>query len=89
MNRFYPLKANATNNPTYFIDSHATPNQLFEDACFRIRAATGLLESFTLVTIKGTNDSDFYRLILPAYVLLQDGVDTLEQITFKGGAIHL
>lgn len=89
MNRFYPLKANATNNPTYFIDSHATPNPLFEDACFRIRAATGLLEAFTLVTIKGTNDSDFYRLILPAYVLLQDGVDTLEQITFKGGAIHV
>ncbi len=89
MNRFYPLKANATDTPTYFIDSHATPNQLFEDACFRIRASAGLLEAFTLVTIKGTNDSDFYKLILPAYVLLQDGVDTLEQITFKGGVIHV
>jgi superfamily I DNA/RNA helicase len=89
MNRFYPLKANATNIPTYFIDSHAAPNQLFEDACFRIRAAASLLEAFTSVTIRDTNDSDFYRLILPAYLLLQDGADTLEQITFKGSVIHV
>lgn len=89
MNRFYPLKANATHIPTYFIDSHATPNQLFEDACFRIRAAAGLLEAFTSITLKDTNDSDCYRRILPAYVLLQDGVNTLEQITFKGGVLHV
>lgn len=89
MNRFHPLKANATNIPTFFIDSHAAPDQLFEDACFRIRAAASLLETFTSVTIKGTNDSDFYRLILPAYVLLQDGIDTLEQISFKGRFIHV
>ena len=39
MNRFHPLKANASDSPTTSIDSHATPNQLFENACFRIRAA--------------------------------------------------
>jgi hypothetical protein len=89
MNRFYPLKANATIIPTFFIDSHAAPDQLFEDACFRIRAAASLLETYTSVTIKDTNDSDFYRLILPAYVLLQDGVDTPEQISFKGGLLHV
>lgn len=89
MSRFHPLKASATNTPTFFIDSYAAPNQLFEDACFRIRAAASLLETFTSVTIKGTNDSDFYRMIPPAYVLLQDGVDTLEQISFKGGVIHV
>ncbi|UVL14770.1 hypothetical protein LOY27_02625 [Pseudomonas atacamensis] len=88
MNRFYPLKANATNIPTFFIDSYAARDQLFEDACFRIRAATSLLEAFTSITFKGTNDSDFYRLILPAYLLLQDGVDTLEQISFKGDGLH-
>lgn len=88
MNRYYPLKANATSTPTYFIDSQAGPDQLFEDACFRIRAAVSLLETLTSVTIKHTNDSDLYRLILPVYVLLQDGVDSLEQISFKGESAH-
>jgi hypothetical protein len=88
MNRYFPLKTNATNTPTYFIDSHAAPNQLFEDAFFRIRAAVGLLDTLTSVTIKHTNDSDLYRLILPVYVLLQDGVDAMEQITFKGKFTH-
>jgi len=54
---------------------------LFEDACFRIRAATSLLETLTSATVKNTNDADLYRLILPVYVLLQDGLDTLDQIT--------
>jgi hypothetical protein len=81
VNRYQPLKANASNTPTFYIDSHAAPNLLFEDACFRIRAATSLLETLTSVTIKHTNDSDLFRLILPVYVLLQDGLDTLEQIT--------
>ncbi|WP_285431810.1 hypothetical protein [Pseudomonas sp. fls2-241-R2A-110] len=84
MNRFHPLKANASNSPTFYIDSHAAPHLLFEDACFRIRAATSLLEALTSVTVKHINDADFFRLILPAYLLLQDGVDALDQITFKG-----
>lgn len=88
MSRYFPLKANATSTPTYFIDSQAAPNQLFEDACFRIRAAVSLLETLTSVTIKHTNDSDLYRLILPVYLLLQDGVDSLEQISFKGELAH-
>jgi len=54
---------------------------LFEDACFRIRAATSLLETLTSATVKNTNDADLYRLILPVYVLLHDGLDTLDQIT--------
>lgn len=66
-----------------FIDSHVAPALLFEDACFRIRAATSLLETLTSITIQHTNDTDLYRLILPAYVLLQDGVDTLNHISFR------
>jgi hypothetical protein len=88
MTRYFPLKANATNSPTYLIDTHATSGQLFEDACFRIRAAVSLLEALTSVTIKDINDSDLYRLILPVYVLLQDGVDTLDQVSFKGDFTH-
>lgn len=88
MNRYFPLKANATNRPTYLIDTHVAPGQLFEDACFRIRAAVSLLETLTSVTIKDINDSDLYRLILPVYVLLQDGVDTLDQVSFKGCFAH-
>ncbi|MGX0893909.1 hypothetical protein AB7M22_005917 [Pseudomonas sp. ADAK2 TE3594] len=84
MNRYQPLKSNASNIPTFYIDSHVAPHLLFEDACFRIRAATSLLEAPTSVTVKHTNDADFFRLILPAYLLLQDGVDALDQITFKG-----
>jgi len=84
MNRYQPLKSNASNTPTFYIDSHIAPLLLFEDACFRIRAATSLLEVLTSVTVKNTNDADFFRLILPAYLLLQDGVDALGQITFKG-----
>lgn len=84
MNRYQPLKANASNTPTFYIDSHAPPSLLFEDACFRIRAATRLLETLTSVTVKHTVDADFFRLILPACLLLQDGVDALDQITFKG-----
>lgn len=84
MNRYQPLKANASNNPIFYIDTHAAPHLLFEDACFRIRTATSLLETLTSVTLKHTNDADFFRLILPAYLLLQDGVDALDQITFKG-----
>ncbi|MCX4220840.1 hypothetical protein MKZ87_24645 [Pseudomonas sp. MCal1] len=85
MNRYSPLKANSTNSPTYLIDTHAAPSELFEDASFRIRAAVDLLETLTSVTIKDINDSDLYRLLLPVYVLLQDGVDTLDQLSFKGG----
>lgn len=84
MNRYQPLKANASTTPTFYIDSHVAPDLLFEDACFRIRAATGLLEALTSVTVKHTVDADFFRLILPAYLLLQDGVDALDQITLKG-----
>ncbi|TPG74593.1 hypothetical protein [Pseudomonas arsenicoxydans] len=84
MNRYQPLKASASTTPIFYIDTHAAPHLLFEDACFRIRAATGLLEALTSVTVKHTNDADFFRLILPAYLLLQDGVDALDQITFKG-----
>lgn len=84
MNRYQPLKASASTTPTFYIDTHTAPHLLFEDACFRIRAATGLLEALTSVTVKHTNDADFFRLILPAYLLLQDGVDALDQITFKG-----
>lgn len=80
--------ASAQNITKRFIDSYAARDRLFEDACFRIRAATSLLEAFTSITIKGTNDSDFYQLILSAYLLLQDGVDTLEQISFKGDDLH-
>jgi hypothetical protein len=82
--RYQPLKSNASNIPTFYIDSHVAPHLLFEDACFRIRAATSLLEALTSVTVKHTNDADFFRLLLPAYLLLQDGVDVLDQITFKG-----
>ncbi|MBK5550198.1 hypothetical protein JFU49_07910 [Pseudomonas sp. TH03] len=81
MNRYQPLKASASTTPTFYIDSHVAPNHLFEDACFRIRAATSLLETLTSATVKNTNDADLYRLILPVYVLLQDGLDTLDQIT--------
>ncbi|MEB0227220.1 hypothetical protein [Pseudomonas sp. 10S4] len=81
MNRYQPLKASASTTPTFYIDSHVAPNHLFEDACFRIRAATSLLETLTSATVKNTNDADLYRLMLPVYVLLQDGLDTLDQIT--------
>ncbi|MCF4997559.1 hypothetical protein GIW70_18075 [Pseudomonas syringae] len=88
MNRYRPLKANATSHSTFYIDSQVPSKQLFKDAYFRIRAATGLLEALTSVTMTHTNDSDLYHVILPIYVLLQDGVDTLEQINFKGAAIN-
>ena len=83
MNRYHPFKSNASNVPVIYIDTHTSPVHLFENACFRIRTATSLLETLTSVTIKHTADIDLYRLILPAYVLLQDGVDTLEQITLE------
>ncbi len=83
MNRYHPLKSNATNTPALYIDAHTTQINLFENACFRIKAGTSLLETLTSVTIQHTTDIDLFRLILPAYLLLQDGVDTLEQINFK------
>ena len=83
MNRYRPLKSNTSDVSVLCIDTHTAPNHLFENACFRIRTATSLLETLTSATIKHTADIDLYRLILPAYVLLQDGVDTLEQITLK------
>ncbi|TFA85177.1 hypothetical protein F638_1423 [Pseudomonas sp. LAIL14HWK12:I2] len=80
MDRYRPLKANATLTSVLWIDTAADATQLLENALLRIRAGTGLLETVTSMPLQHAHSDDFYRLILSAYLPLQDGLDLLEQL---------
>ncbi|WP_030132215.1 hypothetical protein [Pseudomonas sp. QTF5] len=80
MDRYHPLKTNATATSVVLLDTNAGASQLLENALLRIRAGTGLLEALTSVSFEHSEKADFYRLILSAYLPLQDGLDLLEQL---------
>ncbi|WP_285374201.1 hypothetical protein [Pseudomonas sp. lyk4-TYG-107] len=83
MDRFFPLKTNATASPVLLIDGSAETSQLLENALLRIRAGTSVLQALTTTTLQYTNEADLFRLILSAYLPLQDGLDLLEQLQSK------
>ncbi|MEK1836647.1 MAG: hypothetical protein AAAB23_15140 [Pseudomonas sp.] len=83
MDRYRPLKTNATSTSVLLIDTNAEASQLLENALFRIGTGTGLLEALTSVTLKNLREVDFYRLISSAYIPLQEGLELLEQFHSK------
>jgi len=48
MDRYRPLKTNATSTSVLLIDTNAEASQLLENALFRIGTGTGLLEALNL-----------------------------------------
>jgi hypothetical protein len=83
MDRYRPLKTNATSTSVMLIDTHVEASQLLENALFRIGTGTGLLEALTSVTFKNVGEADFFRLISSAYIPLQEGLELLEQFHAK------
>jgi hypothetical protein len=83
MDRYRPLKTNATSTSVMLIDTHVEASQLLENALFRIGTGTGLLEALSSVTFKNVGEADFFRLISSAYVPLQEGLELLEQFHSK------
>ncbi|WP_150774209.1 hypothetical protein [Pseudomonas fluorescens] len=78
MDRYLPLKTNATTASVLLIDTNAQTSQLLENALLRIRTGTGLLELLASASIQCSSDKDLSRLLLSAYLPLQDGLDLLE-----------
>lgn len=83
MDRYRPLKTNATSTSAMLIDTNVEASQLLENALFRIGTGTGLLEALTSVTLQNVGVADFHRLISSAYVPLQEGLELLEQFHSK------
>jgi PleD family two-component response regulator len=83
MDRYRPLKANATKASVLLMDTDADKSHLWENALLRIRAATSLLETLASVAIQTENDAHLQRLFLSAYLPLQDGLDLLEHLDPK------
>lgn len=83
MNRYYSLKTNTSSKGVLVMDTQASSTEIINNVLHRIRAGTGLLQALTGVTIKHTEDEDFYKLIICAYLPLQDGLDMLEQFVLN------
>ena len=88
MDRYSPLKTNATATSVVLIDTNVDALQLLENALLRIRTGTGLLATLTSITLHHAEEADFYRLILAAYFPLQEGLDLLEQFHCKSSKIQ-
>ncbi|MCU7247266.1 hypothetical protein [Pseudomonas koreensis] len=80
MDRYLPLKANATAISVLVIDTDVDTSHLLENALLRIRAGAGLLEALASNSLQPETMADLYRLILSAYLPIQDGLDLLEQL---------
>ncbi|MHC8334080.1 hypothetical protein [Pseudomonas sp. LB3P25] len=79
MDRYRPLKTNATSTSVMLIDTGVEASQLLENALFRIGTGTGLLEVLTSISLESIREADFYRLASSAYMPLQEGLELLEQ----------
>jgi PleD family two-component response regulator len=80
MDRYHPLKTNATGSPVLLVDTHAHSSQLLDNALLRIRTGVGLLELLVSTPLQCNSEMQTFQLILSAYLPLQDGLDMLEQL---------
>lgn len=83
MNRYRPFKTNTSDISVLLMDTEADTAQIIDNILFRIRAGTGLLQTLTGITMTHMEEADFCRLIVCAYLPLQEGLDMLEQMSLN------
>ncbi|MGY1446343.1 hypothetical protein ACW582_03980 [Pseudomonas chlororaphis] len=78
MNRYMPITGHDCNIPSLLIDTQAPIDVLHDAAAYRIRAATQLLESFSIPDGPHHEPALLQELTLVCSIMLRDGCDLMD-----------
>ncbi len=76
--RYLPLNSGVTDSAPLVIDTEANPQDIFEAAVQRVRAAADLLETLHCLCFKHADVQDIPHITHALYLLAQDGNDLLQ-----------
>jgi len=83
MSRYHPLQGNLSVVPALYIDTEARVSDLLEAATHRIKAARNLLNSVACLCVKDAEGHDLEHFANAAHILIQDGCDALDALSWK------
>ncbi|UQS90982.1 hypothetical protein M5C90_06110 [Pseudomonas chlororaphis subsp. piscium] len=75
---YRPLRSNFTDSPVLFINTQASPADLYSCAQQRLRAASDLLETLSCLNFQQADGKDSGHIVNALYLLVQDSCDLLE-----------
>ncbi|MHC8306394.1 hypothetical protein [Pseudomonas sp. PB3P13] len=82
MSKYHPLQGNFSVGPTLYIDTDARASDLLETAVHRFKAARNLLNSVACLCVKDADGHDLEHFANAAHILIQDGCDALDVLSW-------